>query len=87
MECKKFNLLFNEVTEMSEKVVKIILIFCVSFLVINVVGYLFNISEFVTIMNNPTGGGGSSISNIPTILSILLTCVILLIIKFKNNKK
>ncbi len=43
---------------MGENIAKLILIFSVSFLIINGIGYLFNITEFVTIVNNPTGGGG-----------------------------
>lgn len=72
---------------MSEKFSKTILIFAVSFLIINCIGYLFNIIELITIVNNPTGGGGMSVSNIPTILSVLITCVILLVIKIKNKRK
>ena len=71
---------------MSENFSKTILIFAVSFLIINCIGYLFNIIELITIVNNPTGGG-MSVSNIPTILSVLITCVILLIIKIKNKRK
>lgn len=71
--------------KMSEKIAKLILIFGLSFLVINTIGYLFNITEFITVMNNPTGSGGRSISNIPTILSILVTSIIL--IANKVNKK
>lgn len=71
---------------MREKISKLILIFGVSFLVINGIGYLFNITEFITIKNNPTGGGGVSVSNIPTILSALMTCVILLVTKIRNKR-
>lgn len=71
---------------MSEKISKFILIFAGTFLIINGIGYLFNITEFITIVNNPSGEGGMSISNIPTILSLLITCVILLIIKIKNKR-
>ncbi len=71
---------------MSEKFSKSILIFAVSFLIINGIGYLFNITELITIVNDPIGGGGMSVSNIPTILSLLITCVILLVIKIKNKK-
>ena len=71
---------------MSEKFSKSILMFAVSFLIINDIGYLFNITELITIVNVPTGGGGMSVSNIPTILSLLITCVILLVIKIKNKK-
>ena len=70
--------------KMSEKIAKLILIFGLSFF-INTIGYLFNITEFITAMNNPTGSGGRSISNIPTILSILVTSIIL--IANKVNKK
>ena len=71
--------------KMSEKIAKLILIFGLSFLVINTIDYLFNITEFITAMNNPTGSGGRSISNIATILSILVTSIIL--IANKVNKK
>lgn len=71
---------------MGENIAKLILIFSASFLIINGIGYLFNITEFVTIVNNPTGGGGVSISNIPTILSLLITCIVLLVIKIRNKR-
>ncbi len=70
---------------MCEKIAKLILIFGISFLIINGIGYLFNITELVTIVNDPTGEGGMSVSNIPTILSVLITLIILLIIKIKNK--
>lgn len=71
---------------MGENISKLVLIFSVSFLIINGIGYLFNITEFVTIVNDPTNGGGMSISNIPTILSLLITCIILLVIKIRNKR-
>lgn len=71
---------------MRENISKLILIFGVSFLVINGIGYLFNITELITIKNNPIGGGGVSVSNIPTILSALMTCVILLVTKIRNKR-
>lgn len=70
---------------MSEKISKFILIFDVSFLIINGIGYLFNITQFITIVNNPSSEGGMSVSNISIILSLLITCVILLIIKIRNK--
>ncbi len=70
---------------MNEKISKYILIFAVSFLIINGIGYLFNITELITVVNNPSGGGGMSVSNIPTILSLLITCVILLVNKNKRQ--
>ena len=47
---------------MREKIAKIILIFGSCFLIINGIGYLFNNLTFITIIDNPTGGGGRSIS-------------------------
>lgn len=71
----------------SEKVSKFILIFAVSFLIINGIGYLFNITELIIVVNNPKGGCGMSVSNIPTILSVLVTLLISLIIKIKNKRQ
>lgn len=71
---------------MRQKIAKLILIFGSFILLINCLGYIFKIPELVTIMNNPTGGGGQSRSNIPTILSLAITCLFLLVIRIKNNK-
>ena len=68
-----------------EKIAKVILIFGLIFLGCNIIGYLFHIPELTIIMNNPTGGGGRSTSNIPTIISIIFT-IIILFIKYQKDR-
>ena len=51
-----------------EKLSKYIVIFGVVFIMINVIGYIFNINLFISALKNPTGGGGISYSNIPFII-------------------
>lgn len=70
---------------MSEKISKFVLIFGICFILINIIGYIFNISEFITILVNKKDGWESSISNIPTILSFLLTTIFLILIKIKDR--
>lgn len=70
---------------MREKIAELIVIFGVSFILINLIGYIFQIPLFRTIIMNPNGYGGQSISNIPTILSIVIT-IIVGVIKYYSNK-
>lgn len=51
---------------------------------INVIGYIFNINLFISALKNPTGGGGISYSNIPFIISILIT-IIIYIVEIRNK--
>jgi len=52
---------------------------------INAIGYIFKIPELVTVLNNPDDPGGQYGSNIPTILSVLITMVIEAV-KYYSNK-
>ena len=61
---------------MREKIAKTIIIFGLSFILINGIGYIFKIPSLLTILYDPNGFGGRSVSNIPTILSIFITIVI-----------
>lgn len=61
-----------------KKIAKIIIIFGIIFLLINAIGYIFKIPILITILNNSNGSGGQSVSNIPTILSIILTIIVLI---------
>ena len=70
---------------MGEKISKFILIFGVCLILINVIGYLFHIPEFITILINKSNGWESSISNIPTILSLILTTIFLIVTKIKSR--
>lgn len=70
---------------MSKKISKFILVFGICFILINVIGYVFNISKFITILINKKDGWESSISYIPTILSFLLTTIFFILIKIKNR--
>lgn len=72
---------------MREKINKLIIIFGLSFIAINMIGYIFKISSLVTFLNNPSGFGGSSVSNIPTILSTFITILICVIKHFLKNRK
>ncbi len=67
---------------MREKIAKLVIIFGLSFILINVMGYIFKIPSLLTFLNNPNGLGGSSISNIPTILSIFITIIIYIVKRF-----
>ena len=68
-----------------EKVSKIIVIFGVIFLVCNIIGYIFHIPELVFVMNNPTGDGGRSTSNIPIIIIAIITIIIIVIDIYRNK--
>ena len=70
---------------MKETITKFIIFFGLFFLLVNAIGYIFNINSFVTVLKNPNGYGGFSKSNIPTILSFLLTTFVIMIRKFKNK--
>lgn len=70
---------------MGEKISKFILIFGVCLILINVIGYLFHIPEFITILINKSNGWESSISNIPTILSLILTTIFFIVTKIKSR--
>ena len=67
-----------------EKLAKYIVIFGLVFLIINIIGYIFHITLFISVLNNPTGGGGMSISNVPLIISGLIT-IIVYIIEIRSN--
>ena len=71
---------------MKDKIIKIVLLFGIVFLIINAIGYLLHIPSLVIVYNNPTGGGGVSKSNIPTILSVVITIIILVINNLKNKR-
>lgn len=68
-----------------EKLAKYIVIFGLVFLIINIIGYIFHITLLISVLSNPTGGGGISICNIPLIMSGLIT-VIIYIIETRSNK-
>ena len=61
---------------MKRKIAELIVIFGFSFLLINVIGYIFKVTELVTILNNPNDPGGQFVSNIPTILSVFITIIV-----------
>lgn len=67
-----------------EKLAKYIVIFGLIFLIINIIGYIFHITLFISVLSNPTGGGGISYCNIPFIISILIT-IIIYIIDIRNK--
>ncbi len=70
---------------MKEAITKFIIFFGLFFLLVNAIGYIFNINSFVTVLKNPNGYGGFSKSNIPTILSFLLTMFVIIIKRIKNK--
>lgn len=67
-----------------EKLAKYIVIFGLTFLIINIIGYIFHITLFISSLKNPTGGGGISTSNVPLIISGLIT-IIVYIIEIRSN--
>lgn len=69
---------------MADKIAKIIVIFGITFLMINAIGYFLNINELKTVAVSPNGFS-RSMSNIPTILSIIFTLIIYIIKYFKNK--
>ena len=68
-----------------EKLAKYIVIFGIIFLIINIIGYIFHITLFISVLSNPTGGGGISTSNVPLIISGLIT-IIVYTIETRSNK-
>lgn len=68
-----------------EKLAKYIVIFGLIFLIINIIGYIFHITLFISVLSNPTGGGGISISNVPLIISGLITIIVYIIETRSNN--
>lgn len=69
---------------MADKLAKIVVIFGITFLMINAIGYCLNINELKTVAVSPNGFNRST-SNIPTILSSIFTLIIYTIKYFKNK--
>ena len=60
---------------MRDQISRLVIVFGLSLILIQIIGYVFHLPSLVCVIYNPTGGGGVSTSRIPILLSFLMTII------------